>query len=43
MLVYYDKTYQYGLSLRNVELNFPLEVSYENIDAALEKIIQQKK
>jgi tRNA 2-selenouridine synthase len=42
MLVYYDKTYQYGLSQRNAELNFPVKVSYENISEGLEKIVQQK-
>ncbi|HLG33560.1 MAG TPA: tRNA 2-selenouridine(34) synthase MnmH [Bacteroidia bacterium] len=42
MLSYYDKTYHYGLSLRNPELNFPVEVSYSNINPSLEKIIQQK-
>jgi tRNA 2-selenouridine synthase len=43
MLTYYDKTYQYGLSQRNVELNFSIEISYSNLSQSLEKIIQQKK
>lgn len=42
MLVYYDKTYQYGLSQRNAELNFPVEVSYSNLNYSFEKIIQYK-
>lgn len=42
MLTYYDKTYRYGLSLRNRELNFPVEVSYSEINVSLEKIVQQK-
>jgi tRNA 2-selenouridine synthase len=43
MLTYYDKTYQYGLSVRNPELNFPVEVSYSDINLSLESLIQKKK
>lgn len=39
MLVYYDKTYQYGLSKRNAEANFQVEVSYQDISTSLGKII----
>ncbi|MBK5286393.1 MAG: tRNA 2-selenouridine(34) synthase MnmH [Bacteroidia bacterium] len=42
MLVYYDKTYQYGLSLRNLSLNFPIEISYSNFINSLEKILLEK-
>ena len=43
MLVYYDKTYLYGLSMRNAELNFPVEVSHQDVSASIEKIIEQSR
>jgi tRNA 2-selenouridine synthase len=42
MLTYYDKTYQYGLSLRNQEKNFPVEVSFENSVEAVGRLIEEK-
>jgi len=42
MLIYYDKTYQYGLSLRNPSLNFPVEISNVNNIDSLEKMLSGK-
>ena len=42
MLTYYDKTYQYGLSLRNQEKNFQIEINYDNMNEIFQSLISEK-